>query len=611
MIFLRKSTASQEIMLGPFLDSTDGDTEMPSLTIANTDIHIWLVGSSTLNHKNSGGATYVSNGLYSAVLDATDTGSVGSMKIFVHVSGALPVELECAVLSTSEYDDKFGTTFTASSTIYAAVTGIGTSGGAAINTDCETANVTGGITGVTSGTTFKGTQSSGTFANTSVLDGTRHIITGTDTGNTIFDIVYQFLCGGGTTPVGLIWTGIVNSNDDTMLFWAWDHENGLWETIGSLLGQTSSITNVVKNIVLYPRHIGTSAAELGKVYIRLSCTGSTPIVRTDQVYVTYAVTSRSVGYSNGAVWLDTVNGVTGVELYVNGTADKPTKTWAEALSIAASIGVKTIQVINGSSIVLSSDTSHYTFLGDGYVVDLNGQDVSDAVFVGAWIHGVGLGTGFDAHYGIVNACTLPVSTHLHFMAMTDTVTLGGAGSYIVDQCYSTVGGDGETLVPMFDFVIAGSSCNVAIRHFSGVIRLKNMIAGDLCSVDGDGGVITEAGCTGGTLVLHGALDLHDNASGVVTVTDTARWNESQSIAGVSSGTVDITASSVDAILDEVVEGSITLRQALRLVMSVLAGKVSGSPTGPIVFQDIGDTKPRITATVDADGNRLTVTMDAT
>jgi hypothetical protein len=71
------------------------------------------------------------------------------------------------------------------------------------------------------------------------------------------------------------------------------------------------------------------------------------------------------------------------------------------------------------------------------------------------------------------------------------------------------------------------------------------------------------------------------------------------------------ASAVDAIHDEVVEGSTSLRQAIRLMMSALFGKVSGAPTGPILFRDIGDTKARITATVDLDGNRTAVTKDAT
>lgn len=104
MIYLRGNTASQEVPLGPFLDSTDGNTQETALTIANTDIKIWKTGATTLANKNSGGATHISNGIYYAVLDATDTNTYGSLKIFVHVSGALACVLECIVLPEPIYD---------------------------------------------------------------------------------------------------------------------------------------------------------------------------------------------------------------------------------------------------------------------------------------------------------------------------------------------------------------------------------------------------------------------------------------------------------------------------------------------------------------------------
>lgn len=60
-----------------------------------------------------------------------------------------------------------------------------------------------------------------------------------------------------------------------------------------------------------------------------------------------------------------------------------------------------------------------------------------------------------------------------------------------------------------------------------------------------------------------------------------------------------------------VEMSYTLRQALRLILSSAAAKLSGAGTNTVVFRDIGDTKDRITAGVDGDGNRTAVSVDAT
>lgn len=104
MWLFRQSTASQEFPLGPFLDSGDGNTQETALTIANTDIKILKAGATAEVSKNSGGATHIANGRYYAVADATDTDTLGSMRISVHVAGALVVWLDCCVLTAEVYD---------------------------------------------------------------------------------------------------------------------------------------------------------------------------------------------------------------------------------------------------------------------------------------------------------------------------------------------------------------------------------------------------------------------------------------------------------------------------------------------------------------------------
>lgn len=108
MFPLKQSTASQEIPLGPFVDDTDGKTAETGLTIANTDIKIWKSGGTTEASKNSGGATHIASGRYYAVLDATDTDTLGPLRVSTHVSGALPVWLDCIVYAANVYDSLFG-----------------------------------------------------------------------------------------------------------------------------------------------------------------------------------------------------------------------------------------------------------------------------------------------------------------------------------------------------------------------------------------------------------------------------------------------------------------------------------------------------------------------
>jgi hypothetical protein len=71
----------------------------------------------------------------------------------------------------------------------------------------------------------------------------------------------------------------------------------------------------------------------------------------------------------------------------------------------------------------------------------------------------------------------------------------------------------------------------------------------------------------------------------------------------------MSSAAVDAILDDPVEGSYTMRQLLRLMAAALFGKASGGGTATITFRDLGDSKDRITATVTSNGNRTVVVLD--
>lgn len=73
----------------------------------------------------------------------------------------------------------------------------------------------------------------------------------------------------------------------------------------------------------------------------------------------------------------------------------------------------------------------------------------------------------------------------------------------------------------------------------------------------------------------------------------------------------LSATGVDDILDDPVEGTTTLRQMLRGYASALFAKLSGAGTATVTIRDIADTKDRITATVDSSGNRTSVTTDLT
>lgn len=67
----------------------------------------------------------------------------------------------------------------------------------------------------------------------------------------------------------------------------------------------------------------------------------------------------------------------------------------------------------------------------------------------------------------------------------------------------------------------------------------------------------------------------------------------------------------NSVLDEIVEGSTTLKESVRLANAALGGKASGLATTTAIYRDLADSKDRITGTVDEDGNRSAVTLDLT
>jgi hypothetical protein len=77
-------------------------------------------------------------------------------------------------------------------------------------------------------------------------------------------------------------------------------------------------------------------------------------------------------------------------------------------------------------------------------------------------------------------------------------------------------------------------------------------------------------------------------------------------AGLIAGSGGVTAAQV---WQHVIEGGKGADEFLRIMLSVLAGKVSGAGSGTESFRDVADTKNRVVSTVDTEGNRTAVVLD--
>jgi hypothetical protein len=107
--YLRQST-TKTIRIGPFVDSSDGNTEEGGLTLSSTDFWLSKSDAAFANPSDTNAATVDGNVAthYSKQLNATDTNTLGALEIVLHESGALLVDDTYIVLSANEYDSRFG-----------------------------------------------------------------------------------------------------------------------------------------------------------------------------------------------------------------------------------------------------------------------------------------------------------------------------------------------------------------------------------------------------------------------------------------------------------------------------------------------------------------------
>jgi len=130
-MFIKQSTATA-ILLGPFVDSTDGNTAETGLTVADIDVDAYKFSDThpltkvDITPAGSGSThdmAHVANGYYSLELTTTDTNTCGELKVTADISGALPVWNCFQVVEESIYASLFA----------ASAAGFNSSGQVAVN----------------------------------------------------------------------------------------------------------------------------------------------------------------------------------------------------------------------------------------------------------------------------------------------------------------------------------------------------------------------------------------------------------------------------------------------------------------------------------------------
>lgn len=304
----------------------------------------------------------------------------------------------------------------------------------------------------------------------------------------------------------------------------------------------------------------------------------------------------SLDYStfNNAVNIDVNSGITGTD-GVKGNGANPVNNLADALIIAANRSFGILRFHSDYTFTATDVVDEFQLEGDGSnVTTLNfiaGASTEDITIINASFSGTLDGGVVARTSDITNAIGMGSTTtdtilaNCTIEAGTLTIRSSNTRNYRLLDCNT----GGATADPILD--VNGSLGEIAVHRYSGGLVIKNVTGAVALSLDTVGGRITlDSTCTAGNIVIRGNTQVIDNSGPGCTV-------------------LDETASVLN--WEHIIEPTYTAEEVMRIMSAALDGKLSGAETTTVRIRDVNDTKDRVVATVDADGNRTAVTYDAT
>ncbi len=222
------------------------------------------------------------------------------------------------------------------------------------------------------------------------------------------------------------------------------------------------------------------------------------------------------------VYLNDAAGNTNTVDGVDGIIANPVSTIVAAKTLADSMSLDRIYLINDSTITLAATMNDYEFVGIGEFstnsVNLGSQDVGGSHFINLLIQGIQGGTTrIQASY-----CDLFGPSGLRITAMqcafAGTLTL--AATAFFNGCWSAAAG---STTPVLD-IDSVASVGVNLRDYSGGIQFDNAVATTTVSLEGKGQYIIDATCTSIDLNVRGNFQKTDNGTTSV-ITDEANINK--------------------------------------------------------------------------------------
>ncbi len=466
MKYLGDFSANESIEMTFTTNDGSGGNVAPSAAFDNADFNIYKDGSAT-EKTTTTGVTVESPfdsivGLHRVSIDMSlDTSFFTSGSDYkVVLATAKTVDGETVQTTVAEFSVE-------NRAAYTAVSNIGTGGTGATNYAITDDNVDGALA---VGGVFVGSEVDGTYAVLAGDNTTFHEI-GDD--SDAISIVYQTNIGGAKQAVNVLWQGYLNSGNDEVQIQAYNFATDGWDVLYTIDGKNNSNLVVEPPLRLTTSHTDTAAATIGDVFIRFYCTGQSGPTLYNAVLLVQAVsTATSVGYAQGAYWVDE-DGVDGTEIGTNGTADNPC-TWANAVSMNTIQALNRFHIANDTTVTLTAAFEHKTMYGEHYYLDMSGESINDSSISNATVTGIGTATDhivFEDCEFVSSAVAGALATGpAMFRRCGFNTPLGypfGAnsdGEYVFIESFSLVAGSGT---PYFDFSGTGDTTGINNRGWLG------------------------------------------------------------------------------------------------------------------------------------------------
>lgn len=225
---------------------------------------------------------------------------------------------------------------------------------------------------------------------------------------------------------------------------------------------------------------------------------------------------QAAAYPGRTVFIDTVNGTAGTAPGQNGSISNPVASWADAKTIAQTLGYLDFMVVSGSTLTLSSSAANFNFDGINYAFYPNGDSISGAIIRNALVYFSAVSATnsttwlIDCRISQLKTGSLGINVRDSVFISASTHALDGACKFYNCRCDTL-----QNNPPIFDFQGSGGLpyTTAIFMDWIGDLRLKQVYAAATVHIYGTGDLTIDADCTGGYIKVVGMRPPIDNVTG--------------------------------------------------------------------------------------------------